>query len=78
MFMKRLLEKTNKLQLLGNRIITNVNNKHNIYSTPTHIYEDYSRHQEQLIHNYIKVVESLHKDVERNRDKFDEFKLGPF
>ena len=78
MFMKSFIQKTNRLQTLGNRIISNSNNKHNLYSIPPKTYEDYSRHQEQLIQEYIEIVHKLHKEVERNIDKFDEFKLGPF
>lgn len=78
MFIKNLIHKTNKLLSLGNRIVSNYHNKQNLYSIPPKTYEDYSRHQEELIQEYIDVVDKLHKEVERNKDKFDEFKLGPF
>ena len=76
--MKKLIQRTNRLQLLGNRILSNASNKHNLYAIPTTTYENYSTYQEQLIQEYINGVEKLYNEVERNKEKFDEFKLGPF
>lgn len=78
MFMKRLVLKCGKLQHLGNRIIANEKQKINFYNTPPADYEDYIRHQEELIYKFKKEVSNLYKTVKKNEQKFDSLKIGPF
>lgn len=78
MFMKRLVCKCGKLQQLGNRIMLNEKYKFNLYSIPPSDYEDYIQHQNNLISEFKTEVFELYKNVEKNEDKFDSLKIGPF
>jgi len=76
--MQRLVYRCGKLQQIGNRIIANEKNKLNLYSTPTHEYDDYIQHQNDLITEFKTEVENLYKNIKKHEDKFDSLKIGSF
>ena len=59
-------------------VLGNEKYKFNLYSIPPSDYEDYIQHQNNLISEFKTEVLELYKNVEKNEDKFDSLKIGPF
>ena len=76
MFLKQALCKCDKIRMLGNRILMNHNYKYNLYNSPTATYEDFSRHQNELIEEMKKEVSELHRKI--NKTNMDKYKITPF